>query len=413
MEVFHFCVLPIKNSIGKEQRSSLYRVSYSPGPGAYEHKQTLGKGPKYSAAARHSQSMTDLGPGPGAYAPNTNKLMRKTTFGFTMPGRKNFSYETGCAPGPGAYNISSLKKQDKMCKFGKDARRSMSLQHSEKVPGPGAYTPKSNISRHPSSPHFSFGLKTLDIVRSLQSKNPGPGAYEHTARVGREGTKSTILPRRPLSANAAGRVAPGPGAYEIKSGMLTGPKYKIGLGPKCELLKELVRVPGPGAYNPLETAASFHAQSPHWGIGTAKKGFYALTERTPGPGSYEHKVRLGEGQKYSMRPRTAIILTNGPPGPGQYNPKAHAVKNRPPTAAFGKSLRDADFSTTKEVPGPGSYMHSQELKQYPAYKFGRAKKLNNTSDENAPGPGAYKIPVTIANPPNYLNASKSHEFLFV
>ena len=42
--------------------------------------------------------------------------------------------------------------------------------------------------------------------------SPGPGAYNHRDVVGREGSKRSMLGRRPESAPST-RGAPGPGAY--------------------------------------------------------------------------------------------------------------------------------------------------------------------------------------------------------
>ena len=56
--------------------------------------------------------------------------------------------------------------------------------------------------------------------------NPGPGTYQCRELVGFEGVKSTMIPRRPNSAPAAGRSAPGPGAYNAIKEAKNGPAYK-------------------------------------------------------------------------------------------------------------------------------------------------------------------------------------------
>ena len=146
-------------------------------------------------------------------------------------------------------------------------------------------------------------------------------------------------------------------------------------------------------------------------LGTGKKGSYAYADKVPGPGAYEHKPKLGEAPKYGLRPRTAVVLRNGPPGPGQYNPLAQTTKLRPPSAVMGRQSRDAEFGGGKGLPGPGAYMHSRALTNRPAYSFGTSRKYNQFVE--VPGPGTYKIPCTFANPPTYLLAAKSEEFTYV
>ena len=146
-------------------------------------------------------------------------------------------------------------------------------------------------------------------------------------------------------------------------------------------------------------------------IGTGKKGSYSYFDKTPGPGSYESKPKLGEAPKYGMRPRTATILRSGVPGPGQYNPQAQPIKMRPPSAVMGRESRDAEFSRGKGLPGPGAYMYSRGLTSRPAYSFGTSKKHDMRN--NIPGPGTYKVPCTFANPPSYQLPGKSTEFIYV
>lgn len=137
-----------------------------------------------------------------------------------------------------------------------------------------------------------------------------------------------------------------------------------------------------------------------------------MVRTNPGPGSYNQKPKLGEGPKYAIRPKTAVILREAGPGPGQYEPKAGSVKKRPPSAVIGHQARDAEFvAQTKASPGPAAYMQSRALTARPAYGFGTAKKLQLTND--VPGPGTYRIPCTFANPPSFLLPGRSTEFTYV
>lgn len=145
-------------------------------------------------------------------------------------------------------------------------------------------------------------------------------------------------------------------------------------------------------------------------IGSAKRSELSASSTIPGPGAYQQRSRIGEGPKYAMRPKTAIILRDEKPGPGQYTPTKDAVTRRPPSAVAGKERRKG-FGESKGVPGPGAYMYFSTLRVQPAFSFGTGKAI--THDSGTPGPGAYKLPATIPNLPNYARPEKSKEFQYV
>ncbi len=130
---------------------------------------------------------------------------------------------------------------------------------------------------------------------------------------------------------------------------------------------------------------------------------------SPGPGAYQHRVRLGEAPKYAMRPKTAVILRQNVPGPGQYNPSK--VTMRPPSAVMGKGSRGVDLAAAKGIPGPGAYMKSGEPKGSPAFSFGTARAIHH--DNDVPGPGTYRLPSTVADLPRYAVSLRSNEFEYV
>lgn len=145
-------------------------------------------------------------------------------------------------------------------------------------------------------------------------------------------------------------------------------------------------------------------------MGSAKRSELSATSTIPGPGAYQQPSRVGEGPKYAIRPKTAIIERHDTPGPGQYTPRKEAVIRRPPSAVAGKEKRRA-IENSKEVPGPGAYMYPSTLKSNPAFSFGLGKSVVYNSD--VPGPGAYRIPSTIPDLPNYAMTEKSKEFQYV
>ena len=140
-------------------------------------------------------------------------------------------------------------------------------------------------------------------------------------------------------------------------------------------------------------------------IGTGQRGILMGFQKNPGPGSYEQKPKLGEGPKYGMRPKTAVIQRNGPPGPGQYNPLHVPTKNRPPSAVIGKQSREGELGSGKGQPGPGAYLYAHKILPGPAYTFGTSRTMHKFT--NVPGPGTYRVPCTFADVPTYLLPNKS------
>lgn len=145
-------------------------------------------------------------------------------------------------------------------------------------------------------------------------------------------------------------------------------------------------------------------------MGSARRPELSKKSTVPGPGTYTQHSKVGEGPKYGIRPKSALIKQSDTPGPGQYTPKKETVTKRPPSAVSGKELRRS-FEGSKEVPGPGTYMYQSTLNSYPAFSFGTGKPP--VYDSGIPGPGAYKIPSTIPDLPNYAMPEKSKQYHWV
>ena len=69
-----------------------------------------------------------------------------------------------------------------------------------------------------------------------------------------------------------------------------------------------------------------------------------------------------------------------------------------------------DYSTIKEVPGPGRYNLNTTM-DGPKFKFFIGKRKRVIPD--VPGPGAYKIPCTFAKTANYLIPNREEKYKFV
>lgn len=144
-------------------------------------------------------------------------------------------------------------------------------------------------------------------------------------------------------------------------------------------------------------------------MGSSQRGNLSTLINTPGPGSYVQKGKIGEGPKYAMRPRTAVIMRPNGPGPGQYNASIAAINDKPPTAIMGHSSRGAAIGSAKEVPGPGAYSQLEKSKSGPSFSFGTSSGAANKKND-VPGPGTYKIPSSMAALPDYAMPNRSKEF---
>jgi hypothetical protein len=89
--------------------------------------------------------------------------------------------------------------------------------------------------------------------------------------------------------------------------------------------------------------------------------------------------------------------------------------NEGPHYGIGTSPKiDKDKTTRWIVPGPGAYDQSKRpgLNKAPAYGFG-SESRDHISKNGTPGPGAYKIPVKVADVEKYSIPNQNPEFKFV
>ena len=182
---------------------------------------------------------------------------------------------------------------------------------------------------------------------------------------------------------------------------------RVGTEPRARSHSE--RSPGPGSYDTINSRAS----SPGWRfiihylisnnrIGRSKRVGLHSGEKTPGPGTYQMKGRIGEAPKYAMRLKTFVVSHERFPGPGEYTPLAHNLKTRPPSAVIGRGKRY--YESFRHSPGPAAYNHrnaviSSAKKASPSYTFGVSR--THLKVQIVPGPGSYKIPCSFAALPRY------------
>eukprot|EP00826_Nyctotherus_ovalis_P064347 TRINITY_DN9436_c0_g4_i1.p2 TRINITY_DN9436_c0_g4~~TRINITY_DN9436_c0_g4_i1.p2 ORF type:complete len:150 (-),score=33.08 TRINITY_DN9436_c0_g4_i1:133-582(-) len=143
--------------MGTAQREKLndsLGLKDNPGPGSYISKSFVGEGPKIGIKQRvHDQANDSLSvPGPGAYQPNLEAVIRKFPEIGIGHGRRNGDIGSGTGssvPGPGYYNMNDLGKGPKYG-FGMEKRQA---DRFNDVPGPGYYEIPTRIGDGDLPPH--------------------------------------------------------------------------------------------------------------------------------------------------------------------------------------------------------------------------------------------------------------------
>ena len=199
--------------------------------------------------------------------------------------------------------------------------------------------------------------------------------------------------KRDAKSQSKGNI-PGPGMYGINnSNRDSAPSWKIG---KAEKLAKynLNNTPGVGQYNldkPQDGAPKY----------TLRPKAYAKENNNiynPGPGMYSpnYNSLYKSNEKYSMRPKTALLKDNSNvPGPGQYSIRNDKSDLKQPSFIFGKEEKCKPLnSEVKLNPGPGNYSVSDIATNAnaPKFSFGKEERGNENiakSRAKTPGPGQY------------------------
>jgi len=149
-------------------------------------------------------------------------------------------------------------------------------------------------------------------------------------------------------------------------------------------------------------------KTPAWVIGKTQRKLTDIKSTTPGSGQYKYKTYIGEGPKYSMRPKYDLDgVTQGKrnskahkkssvPGPGKYNPLDNTGGPKY-TIGMRRTLSNAQLKKKNkkhETPGVGKYNLRNEADLIvPCYIMSKEKRNNlnlNHSALNYPAPNKYK-----------------------
>lgn len=121
----------------------------------------------------------------------------------------------------------------------------------------------------------------------------------------------------------------------------------------------------------------------------------------PGPGAYQPSAG-GEGPRYSIAAKPSPGPGSDVPGPGHYNQDlSSSVRDRAASYKIGSEARSHSLVGEKRQGEGGGPMYHWELPPNPPiWGFGTQDKGWKSNSE-APGPGQYDIPTTIAVVPPY------------
>lgn len=201
------------------------------------------------------------------------------------------------------------------------------------------------------------------------------------------------------------------------------PSFSMGCKLESSLVRKGVVSADPTAYNPDITLSKFKA--PAYRVGTSSRGATYDARKAklvPAPGTYEIKSQCFEtarprffiGQKLTFDDTTKFI--HSLPGPGTFDASPTAIKQKSPQYSMGARIASLKNSTAI-VPGPGQYLNnSQKFKTAaPSFGFGTSKRpdIGGKKNMQVPGPGAYKVPVKLADTAPYALPNRKPESKYV
>jgi hypothetical protein len=354
--------------------------------------------PKITIAMKTGKEYANYTPGPGAYDATNLRSTDQRPPSYTM--RLKTAPPDGriAVPGPGAYDHRSriLNTSSPNIRIGTSKRDEFG---GTLAPGPGAYNmrPGSAYGGH-SGPKYGFGTnrRDRDPLHEMSKTLPGPGAYNTRGSLDAHGT--SLVPRRPDSAQLYSSHIPGPGAYTPSlTHRPKSPQVRIGTSSRDGFGGDRNQ-PGPGQYDPR-----LFKSAPAFKVGTSVRPPLNQATATPGPGNYNLTARSVEGPKYHMSPRLDNLGSKDRvPGPGTYSPRVDYTKEKGNQIRIGSASREG-WNINKTAPGPGQYDTRRGLGG-PKWGFGSSNR-DGFRGNAEPGPGHYNLPPKFADVPKYAYGS--------
>lgn len=273
----------------------------APGPGAYTHKDAIGKadskdaGASFASSPRLRDRTRPESPDPGSYVatePSMTSRMRRSP-------KANF---------------------DSRASTGRLIEKTPDSPRREAMPGPGTYSHKELLGSEGTAPSFERSAQRKTQIRT---GTPDPGVY---------------VPVDPSVTSKMSRVV-GYGFSDVATGRVPLENgSKLDLAKDDEAVPNTLRsprgsngghqasrkdIPGPGSYETVGPQPATAPSSPRWGFGNVEArpsqgpSRAASNTVTPGPGYYVKGPTVGVGPKFTIRGRTEG-RRESTPGPGAY-----------------------------------------------------------------------------------------------
>eukprot|EP00002_Diphylleia_rotans_P029180 TRINITY_DN5929_c0_g1_i1.p1 TRINITY_DN5929_c0_g1~~TRINITY_DN5929_c0_g1_i1.p1 ORF type:complete len:520 (-),score=93.32 TRINITY_DN5929_c0_g1_i1:1169-2728(-) len=421
---------PFNSSVPREPVVVVGEDFKTPGPGAYQVKETVSHN-AVSATAMVAKSSrfddkTKPIPGPGSYQVESKWVKDDHTKYYPNAGRRinwvrvatapsipnsNQSYGYDETPtgelvlhrppsrdatkGPAYYAPDDRAVRPTRAVDFSKSKVNRSAFNPAPNPGPGQYEPPAikkheDFSTKPSS-NFASKVERQSVVKKTQLATPGPGSYEVPSgfkkpHVPEENqffgstVDRSVIPSTFSRTAPAGLNTPGPGAYEeIRTRFRSEkPGALADHGPFSSTVSRFKEEPhqklGPGAYNShLINSVGKIRRNPH-----VKGGFGAVEERF----THDHTV---------IEPTTDTV------GPGSYEVEKKPRRRVKPSSVFKSGTERTSFSKGKEeIPAPGAYELQQEwvktMRSYSGHPgfMAASKRFDDKHLRiSDPGPGAY------------------------
>ena len=295
---------------GKEKRlKEIYKYKkIIPGPGKYEldKEHVLNSNPKYSfSMTKRGKNFTkSISPGPGAY--NYKEYIGKDAVKKSFGTKIDYSLiESKSTPGPGHYqelNTNIYLPKSPSYKMGTSKRENEKKDKSASTPGPGQYNFDRTIKYVKlNNPSWKIGTAKRKCLDLSGKTTPGVGNYTIYGELGTNSPKYSMGTRNSPLNNTCG---PGPGAYKSDDDHILynhNPTWKIGTSKRedgCIKLAIKEGFPGPGKYG-YSTSESFFTQKIKFG--SDKRFSRNLNNNTPGPGSYHIPCSIQDVTNYNRK----------------------------------------------------------------------------------------------------------------
>lgn len=333
-----------------------------------------------------------------------------------------------------------IYKSSNAFSFGKSKRSDSKLINKTMLVNPSAGKYTKDILYHPPG---GFHFSKEEKLKPIRPKTPGPGKYNPD-----QSFRSNIKRAPKYSINNTDKhtqidkivtkskrlKTPGPGTHTITNEDLekTIKKKTISrhFGKEEKLKTKDNKVPGVGKYNPHTSKEFGKSDKYKFTISKTNRKSIVDSSKTSSsikhkddikalePGHYEFKEKFGnEGMKITLRGKPKEAKRLNTPGPGKYEGAAEAKRKllkKAPSSGIGYGNRTDITAKEKKKNVPGakydikSGFDISDKSKIKTHTFSKEERMKKTNSKT-PGPGAYYLPCSFANTPEYESVQNKYK----